>query len=62
MKEYASSYAVFRKLVIALELFKNPNFLKQIPDSEEERQEEFFDAEEIRTYQKYMDNLPTSIY
>lgn len=62
IREYASSYIVFRKLVIALELFKNPNFLKQIPDSEEERQEEFFDAEEMRAYQKYMDNLQTSIY
>lgn len=61
IKDYASSYIIFRKLVIAVELFKNPNCLKQTPSFEEENEpEEFFDDREKEAYQEYMDNLPDS--
>ena len=60
IKEYASTYTMFRKLVVAIELFKNPSSLKQLPSFENEKQEEFFDDREKKEYQEYMDNLPDS--
>ena len=60
IKEHSTSYTMFRKLVVATELFKNPSFLKRIPSFEDEKQEEFFDDREKEEYQQYIDNLPDS--
>ena len=64
IKEYAASYKKFRALVMAVELYKNPDFL--VPKQkhfyiEEDRDPDldgFYSAEEKREYDKYMENLP----
>ena len=63
IKYYASSYKKFRAIVMAVELYRNPNYL--IPDQvyEEERDPDldgFYSLEEKKEYDKYMEELPDS--
>jgi len=66
IKQYAASYKKFRALVIAVELYKNPEFLKFNPNIqyEEERDPDldgFYSEEEKRAYREYLENLPEEI-
>lgn len=63
IKEYASSYKKFRALVMAVELYKNPEFLNPDPNFQyiEERDPDldgFYSSEEISEHAIYMDSLP----
>ena len=63
IKEYAASYKKFRALVMAVELYKNPNYLKFDPNIKyiEERDPDldgFYSEEEKEEYREYMASLP----
>lgn len=63
IKQYAASYKKFRALVMAVELYKNPEFLKfnSNIDYKEERDPDldgFYSAEEKEEFREYMENLP----
>lgn len=65
IKEYAASYKKFRALVMAVELYKKPNFLQPKQDYyiEEDRDPDldgFYSSEEKKAYNNYMENLPDS--
>ena len=67
IKEYAASYKKFRALVMAVELYKNPDYLKFDPNIEytEERDPDldgFYSKKEMQEYQEYMANLPEGYY
>lgn len=63
IKEYASSYKKFRALVMAVEIYKNPEFLNLEPKVQyiEERDPDldgFYSEEEVSGYEDYMASLP----
>lgn len=63
IKEHASSYSMFRKLVMAVGLFKKMDFNKAQVTEEEREPDNYFglySPEELEEYQEYMDNLPDS--
>jgi len=67
IKQYAASYKKFRALVMAVELYKNPDYLKFDPNIQyfEERDPDldgFYSEEEKEQYREYMDNLPEATH
>lgn len=63
IKQYAASYKKFRALVMAVELYKNPDYLNFDPNIRyiEERDPDldgFYSDEEKKEYMEYMENLP----
>ena len=66
IKEYAASYKKFRALVMAVELYKNPKFLETVntiyyDDERDPDLDGFYNEEEKRNYNEYMENLPDEI-
>lgn len=67
IKEYAASYKKFRALVMAVELYRKPDFLqaKQGYYIEEDRDPDldgFYSKEEKEEYNNYMNNLPDDFF
>lgn len=65
IKQYAASYKKFRALVMAVELYKNPNYLETNQNIyyEEERDPDldgFYTQKEKNEYNEYMEKLPDS--
>ena len=67
IKQYAASYKKFRALVMAVELYKNPDYLKFDPNMRyvEERDPDldgFYSEEEKEEYRDYIENLPVELH
>ena len=67
IKEYASSYKKFRAVVMAVELYRNPDFLtaKQNYCYKEDRDPDFdgfSSEEEQKLFDEYMDSLPDTAH